>query len=324
MIRFKSFLIKNKMNKFETNYITMKHNYTINKILIPLDLSETSLLALEYAALVCEKFKADVHLLHVHSSTSFDVLPNFSTNILDEEEVKRNISDELGNYGERLKNDFGINYTVEIRGGSIAKEIGLAANEVNADLIVMGSHGVNGFQEFFMGSNAFRVVTSAKVPVLTVKDGVTPKDLPKIVMPIDSSSHTRDKVAETTTIAKAFGAEVHILTLITEEHEDEKAKFNLKVKQIEEHFDNDGVNYIKEIRHGDDIAEMTLQYSKEVDARLVVIMTEQEARTVLFMGPYAQRIVNHSMIPVLSVTPIEVIDCFGQDDLGGSYTSPFS
>ncbi len=302
----------------------MKHKYTINKILIPLDLSETSLLALEYAALVCEKFKADVHLLHVHNSISFDVLPNFSANAIDEDELKGNISEELNKYGERLKNDFGVNYTTEIRGGSIAKEIGLAADEVNADLIVMGSHGVNGFQEFFIGSNAYRVVTSAKVPVLTVKGGVVPKDLPKIVLPIDSSIHTRDKVSEATTVAKAFGAEVHILTLITEEHEDEVAKFNLKVKQIEEHFNHAGVKYVKEVKHGDDIAEMTLEYSKEVGASLVIIMTEQEARTGLFMGPYAQRIVNHSRMPVLSVTPIEVVEGFGQGDLGGSYTSPFS
>jgi hypothetical protein len=53
-------------------------------------------------------------------------------------------------------------------------------------------------------------------------------------------------------------------------------------------------------------------------------MTEQEARTGLFMGPYAQRIVNHSRMPILSVTPIEVVKGFGQGDLGGSYTSPFS
>ena len=93
----------------------------------------------------------------------------------------------------------------------------------------------------------------------------------------------------------------------------------MKVKQIMEYFDHRNIKYEHDEVHGDNIAEMVLAKADDEGADLIAIMTEQEARTGLFVGSYAQRIVNHSKIPVLSVTPFEIVERFSQSDLGGDY-----
>ena len=103
--------------------------------------------------------------------------------------------------------------------------------------------------------------------------------------------------------------------MITEEHEDEKRIFNAKIKQVEDHFTHNEVEFEANILHGNDITEMTHSYAQTIGADLIAIMTEQEASTGLFVGPHAQRIVNHSRIPVLSVTPIATLDLTSQGNI---------
>lgn len=300
----------------------MKKPFNVNKILIPIDFSETSKLALEHAANLCSKFNSKLHLLHVHASSNTNVLPNLTAtdaSISNDDKVKEMVIEELNTIGNNFKEKYGVEYQIEVREGNISKEISLAAAEVEADMIVMGTHGVSGFEEFFLGSNAYRTVTSSSVPVLTIQKHITKIGYDKIVMPIDASKHTRDKASQVATFAEAFGSTVYIAALISEYHEEEENIFNLKVKQVEEFFDSKGVKHEKKVIHGDNIAEMTIKYSEEVGADLTVVMTEQESATGLFVGPYAQRVVNHSKTPILSVTPIEVIQSFSQDQLGGDY-----
>ncbi|MEQ8909207.1 MAG: universal stress protein [Vicingaceae bacterium] len=296
----------------------MKRKIDINKILIPLDFSETSKVALEHGANLCAKFNADLHLLHVFTPMSSDVFPmlDVASQI---QEVKQSARKELEKLSKDFADQYGVKVSIELRDGNPTKEIVKVAKEVEADMIVMGTHGASGIEEFFLGSNAYRVVTSASVPVFTIQKHATKYGYQRIALPIDSSIHTRDKVSEAVYMAKHFGATIHIAALITEEHEDEKSKFNLKVKQIEEHLENQGISYLTTEKHGDNIAEMTMEHAKEVDADLIMIMTEQEAATGLFVGPYAQQIVNHSKIPVISVTPYETVTSFGRDQLAGDY-----
>ena len=65
-----------------------------------------------------------------------------------------------------------------------------------------------------------------------------------------------------------------------------------------------------------------MEFAKKVNGDLVAIMTDQENYTGFFVGEYAQQVVNHSKIPVLSVTPLGIIKGFSQDQLGGE-SNPF-
>lgn len=303
----------------------MKETFEVKKILIPIDFSKSSKNALEHAAQICKKFDAKLHLMHVYTSFNMSVLPNIDVvgYQRNDSETKDIITEELNNIGNDLNQKYNISYQIEVRDGSISKEIAAAAKEAKADLIVMGTHGVSGFEEFFLGSNAYRTVTASTVPVLTIQEHSKVSQYEKILVPIDSSNHTRDKISQVVSFAEIFKSKVYLVGMISEEHEEERNIFNLKIKQIEEHFDAKGIQYESEIMNVENIAESTLHYSKKIDSNLIVIMTEQEASTGLFMGPYAQRVVNHSKAPVLSVTPIGVLQSFSQGQLAGDYR-PFN
>jgi len=299
----------------------MHKPFNVNKILIPIDFSESSNIALEHAVILCSKYNASLHLLHVLTVSYVDILPNLtatSSHINNTKELRKKVVEELDTIGKDFKEKHGVTYDIEVRNGSITKEIGRSARENKVDMIVMGTHGASGFEEFFLGSNAFRVVTAAAVPTLTIQSHVKKLGYDNIVLPIDSSKYTRDKVSIARAIAEAFGATIHIVGLITDEHQDEKGKFDVKIRQVEEYLDDRNVKHIKKIINGTDIAEMTNVYASVVNADLVVVMTEQEAATGLFVGPYAQRVVNHSKVPILSVTPIEIVEDIAKNELDGN------
>lgn len=304
----------------------MKHPFQVKKILIPLDFSKTSTLALEHAAHLCKAFGSELHLLHIYNSSTVDVLPNLkavSAQVDNRSEILQLVSDEMDAIGKRFKDKFDVHYSIEVREGAITKEITKEAKEIGADLIVMGTHGVSGFEEFFIGSNAYRTVTSAPIPVLTVQAHAERIGFKNIVLPVDGTQHTRDKVSQAVTFAEAFDSTVHIVGLYKKEDEEDQAVFNLKMKQIEDHFDHKGIKHTTEHLHGDNIAKLTMNYAEKINADLTIIMTDQENYTGFFVGPYAQRIVNHSKIPVLSVTPLGVVKGFSQAQLGGDYR-PFN
>lgn len=295
----------------------MKKAFEINNILVPIDFSEVSLEVLNHAASIAKKAKASLHIVHV-MNVSAQVFPFFTENI-DMSKLKTEVRGELSTIAEKVSQSHGVQVNLEIREGTIAKEIVQMAKSVNADMIVMGTHGASGFEEFFIGSNANRVVTSSTCPVLTMRGGIKELDFSLIALPIDSSRHTRDKVSEVSSIAKLFGSTVRIVGLITEDHESEKSVFNLKIKQVEDYLKHRDIPFESKILHGEDISEMTSSYAQTIDAGLIAIMTEQEASTGLLVGPHAQRIVNHSKIPILSVTPIESLDLSSD----GSNLRPF-
>ena len=303
----------------------MKNPFQVNKILIPIDLSDTSKLAFEHAAYLCQKFGSSLHLLHVYKTSSVDVLPNLTATspvVSNAANLKAMVTEELDLLGKEFSDKYNVAYNIEVREGSVAKEIIETAKEVKADLIVMGTHGMSGFEEFFIGSNAYRVVTSSSVPVLTVQQKATKMGFENIVLPIDNSPHTRDKVSQAVAIAKTFNSKIHIAALIREENEEDQKIFNLKVRQVEEHLDHNEIQHETRVLHGENIAEMTLTFAEAVKGDLTIIMTDQENYTGFLVGPYAQRIVNHSKTPVLSVTPIGTIEGFSQDQLGGA-SNPF-
>ena len=171
-----------------------------------------------------------------------------------------------------------------------------------------------------MGSNAYRVVTSSAVPLLTVQEHSDKMGFQNIVLPIDSSQHTRDKVSEVVALAELMGSKVHIAQLMRED--DDTAIMNLKVKQIEEHLDHKSIAHQTTVISNENIAEATLEFANKVVPDLIATMTDQENYTGFFIGEYSQQIVNHSKIPVLSVTPIGIVKGFSQDQLGGA-SNPF-
>ncbi len=181
----------------------------MKNIIIPIDFSEDSLKGIELALLFAKKQYTNIQLVYVQKKSSDYNSPGYF-----EEENKwaeKKFKDIIANFEPRMENDSKLRYI--IKSGKIYKEI-VSQVESYKDAMVIGStSGASGFEEFFIGSNAYKIISATERPVLTTRKGKIPEDFKRIVMPLDITSDTRQKVPITADIAKLFGAEVHIITV---------------------------------------------------------------------------------------------------------------
>jgi len=268
-------------------------------IIVGIDFSDCSINALEHAISIAQKAKSGITMVWVnhldYSKEIFSVEPKELTN-----EVKRKFDNILKKFTVRLH---GFSLTYEMRKGKVYKEICAVADELDAFLTVIGTHGSTGFEEFWIGSNANRMVSSSKRPIITIRGGIDiGRDLSRIVMPFDSTKSTRQKLPFTALLAKYFDSEVYIIGLFTSNLDDLRYRIRNYVAQAEDYFKENNIRYKIEFLEVDNITDATLEYAKNIDANLISVMTEQETRTSnLWLGPFAAQMVNHSPIPVLSV-----------------------
>jgi hypothetical protein len=193
--------------------------------------------------------------------------------------------------------------TYKLRTGTVYKEIAKEAKDSKAMMVVAGTHGASGFDEFWIGSNANKIVSAAPCPVITIRAGINiMRPLKKIVLPIDRTLETRQKATFTGFLAKKHDAEVHILSLYTSKVKAIRRDVNIYAGQVELYFQQEGVKYQMAFIDCDNISDAMIEYAVKIEANLISIMTEQESKTSnLWMGTYAHQTVNHSPIPVLSI-----------------------
>ena len=290
------------------------------KILVPVDFSETGSLALEHAAFMARLAKADLLLLHVLPVSEYHFeIPEPILRIENHDEVNKIVEQKLNELVEHVRINYGCRAVSMSARGKVAHEIYETALEEKVDLIVMGTHGAKGFEEFFLGSNAQKVVNVAPCPVITVQTHSKKLGYTNIVLPIDRTIHSREKVDVAIDMGNLFASKLHILGLLESTEEGEYDKLQIVLDQVQSKIEKSGLPFSRHTVKGDNLAAEALKFGASVNADLIIIMTEHESEmTGIFMGPRAKQIVNHSRIPVLSIKPHE--GKFGALDMGGSYT----
>jgi nucleotide-binding universal stress UspA family protein len=276
----------------------------MNEILVAVDFSDSSINALEHAIGVAKRFKASILMVWVGNKRSMVYL-----GVKNLDEAITIATQKLEELVEKYKPELGEqDMEYRIRKGITYKEIVALSKENQVDMIVTGVHGVHGFRRFFMGDNAKHILAEAKVPVLTIGLHRTlDRPLEVIVMPIDSTLDTRQKVGITTRFAQVFGATIHILGIDSSGVHTIKMRVKSYVEQVAKHLDKSGVKYVTHYVKKND-ARTILNYAKKVDANLIVTMMETETRASdLWLGPQAQQLVNQSPIPVLSIANRQLI-----------------
>lgn len=274
----------------------------MKNIIVPIDFSEESMAALDYAVIWANVYDADVQMVFVQTKKSSRYAAVQQKEYEDAEEQFEII---LKDYKDKMPE--GRDFSYIIKKGRVFEEVADQAESYRDSMVICSTHGESGWSNFFIGSNAYRIVEGTIRPVIVVsndKYNVAPKT---IVMPIDITKETREKVPLVTSIAKRFGAEVHILKVTSSTGEGIHNRLKLYSRQVGKYFDEHGVKYKQSLIVGDNITDITIEYAKTVEADLIAIMTEQiKAWTNMLMGSYAQQMLNNSPIPVLSVTPYAI------------------
>ena len=276
----------------------------MNDILVGIDFSECSINALEHALSIASKAEKDIIMVWVNRPESQKELHSYDSNTVVDEVTKR--FEELI---EKYKSDFKQQMKYEIRKGKIYRQIVKAADEYSVSLIVVGTHGSSGFEEFWIGSNANKIISETYIPVITISSKIDiHRELQRIVLPIDSTPETRQKIIFTALLAGFFNAEVHVLALYSGSSRRIHDRVDKYAKQMAGYLEEEGVKYKFVSQRSDNLTNSTIEYAKKVDANLIAIMTEQErSASNILLGPYASQMVNNSPVPVLSIHPKNVL-----------------
>ncbi|MFM7310013.1 MAG: universal stress protein, partial [Flavobacteriales bacterium] len=166
------------------------------KILVPTDFTKVSDTAIEHALLVAGTIKADLHVIHIVDSK----------NQIAEARVK------LEALRERIRRENNVEITTVARIGSIFEDIDKVAVEIDANLIIMGTHGVRGMQ-FISGSRALKIVTESAIPFIVVQERpIRALGYHKLVVPLDLHKETKQKLSLVADMAKYFGSHVHLIS----------------------------------------------------------------------------------------------------------------
>ncbi len=277
----------------------------MQNILVPVDFSKDSMNALDHGIYLANAFNLGLRIIHVRKDKNYDLPFVLKDKGQDKEYTKTTeefCEDIVKKYKPKYKGGGTFDYM--IRTGRIYKGITDQAEKDRSLMIVMGTHGISGFEEFWVGSNAYRVVCKAPCPVMTIRHGFRKKKIKKIVLPIDARQDTRVKVPFTCELAKVLKAEVHVIDVRETNARDVMARLNRYADQSAEYLEKRGVKTVRDSFKGSNVADLTIAYAVHTGAELISMVSNHRGNPMrMYLSSEAQEMVNHSPIPVLSVHP---------------------
>jgi nucleotide-binding universal stress UspA family protein len=286
-------------------------NSIIHSILIPTDFSPLSESALKVGIAIAKRQNAELFLLHVVDK--FNYLPRqdvFLPDVKLTDDMVSTMEDLILEYSEKLHTDTGLQVTGKILCGIPSDKICQFAFQKDISLIVMGTHGVSGFREFFIGSEAFKVVKFSHCPVLTVPGGWEKTEFSKVLFPIRLIPGAIEKYFFIRPIIEKNNAELIILGLQEKEKTEEFPDLVLLIVELKIQLHNDNISFETLISSGEDFSSSVIETAEKREIDLIVITADLEYEfKSFFIGPFEQQVVNHSKVPVLSIKPSD-----GQND----------
>ncbi len=274
-------------------------------VLVPLDFSEQAIIALEQAANLCRAFHSELHVVSVIQD-DFSLSKLFTD--VDQTQIIAKLKDKLNGFVQEKSAAYGLNITTHVEVGAIYEQIVKKAAELNATLIVMGTTGTTTLKKKFIGSNALRVVRESQIPVITIKGKHHRKGCQNIILPLDLTKETKEKVAKAIEFAKRFGSVVRVVSVLMTNDEFVVNRLTRQLDQVKKTIEASGVSCTAEIvrdtKGSHTLSESIIDYANKSKGDLIMIMTQQELDfTDYFIGSSAQGIIHGSDIPVLSIIP---------------------
>ena len=289
---------------------------TIKTILCPIDLSDFSRPVLAHAAALSRWYRAEVTVLHVFAAVMPPAtLGTYPAWMLQIPEARNSITSELQSLLEPFTTA-GAPLDLHVAEGDAAAEIVRHASELQADLLVMGTHGRGGFDRFALGSVTEKVLRKAPCPVLTLPPGAAATNAAveyhNIVCPTDFSPSSKTGVQWALSLGRMTNAMVTVLHVVETPTDDEgKAHTQQEAASddaaeralrslVAEHI-HAGGRVTEVVAYGKPYREI-LRTASECDADLIVIGVRGRGPVDLTVfGSTTNQVVRRATCPVMTV-----------------------
>jgi len=209
------------------------------------------------------------------------------------------ISKELKKSQLHLEREYGLSVLSLVRKGKISAVVAQLSKEIEADLVVMGTHGKTGIQKI-TGSHAMKLIHAVHIPVLVVQTREVGHGYKKIIFPINVSVSYDVKIDWTIFIAKAYDAQVLLYLMKTNE---EKLQYGIKklTHKIVENFKAHNISYLLEEASSERNFPAQIQkFAAEKSGDLIMIKVDDDEFEPIFIHGALEEtmIYNESQIPV--------------------------
>jgi nucleotide-binding universal stress UspA family protein len=260
-----------------------------NLVIVTYDFTKEADCAMNHASYISKYSGAEVALVHIVNN---DSVSKFKATAATVESV---VEQKLEAIAKKNTSETGVNTFSIIRKGSIFSTIAEISEETKAKLVVLGTHGVRGMQHV-LGAFALKVVTSSPAPVLIVQDkDITSSGYNPIVLPIDESVETKQKVNQAILFAKENKATVHIFSKY-EKDEYLRIKVNGNANFVKNELLAEGIHVIEsnEAEGSKSFSKEVIRYASSVSAGLIIITTKKEKEiSDIFIADEDVKIVNN-------------------------------
>jgi nucleotide-binding universal stress UspA family protein len=273
------------------------------KILVPVDFSDKSKEGIYQAIQIAKVTGSKICLLHVIRTN----LPPW--NFMDEKEFANQIvtiEQALINEAEKLVESNPPIFSAFVKKGKLCDTILEEAKNLQVEMIVMGTSTADNIKKKIIGSNALRVATEAEIPVITVKNGCASKSLKTIILPLDLTKETKEKVTNAIQLAKIF--ESKIIAVSFSSTNDDRVVSHLKnqLKQVKDFVSNSGIEIETnfEMYNSGSREEALVKFIQKKDGDIVMITTNQQPEIIrFFLGSFAKEVMHSAPVPVVSIVP---------------------
>lgn len=274
-----------------------------SRILVPVNFSPQSSEGLFQAIQIAKATKAKIYLLHVFHAN----MPPWNLMGQNEKNEKViSIEQVLVGEAKRLATDTMPEVTPVVVNGNTCDTILEQAEKLKINTIVIGTSTAPNIKKRIIGSNALRIVSESTIPVITVKEGCASKEINKIIVPLDLTKETREKVTNAVQLAKYFRSKIYAVSFSTTMDDGIVGHLKGQLRQVESFVKNAGIEIetqLKFIEEGNRRKNL-INYVQEKDADMVIITTQQQAEIIkFFIGSFAQDVIQSAPVPVLSIVP---------------------
>ncbi len=260
-------------------------------IVVPWDFTLVAESALAHAVKISRMIGNEICLLHIIDTGTSAAAEGQKKVLL------RHVTDE------NIKK-YNLQITSQVVKGSIFSAIAEYANDKEATLVVMGTHGMKGMQKL-TGSWALKVIVKSKVPFIVVQDPPTDQErYHNIVFPVDFRKENKEMIKMAIFMGKYFDSKIRFLVTKTTDKNLLK-KTNININFAIKYLIQNNIEYeIHEVQRGN-FAQQTLDFAQKINADLILVMTTKNITVADYvMGASEQfMIANSSKIPVCCVNP---------------------
>lgn len=259
-----------------------------NLIMVTWDFTEKSLFALKHAVNMSHALKSEIALLHV---------------------VKK--ENEIGDSEKKMEEavrevvtDQSVKFHYIAREGTIFHTIGEVATEVNAMMVLMGTHGIKGMQKL-LGSWALKVIASSKAPFIVVQDEPKAEVFKNIIIPVSYRREVKECISWAHFFSRTFNTK---FVVIRAKYTDSNFKRGVESNTyfLSKYFTTKNIRFEIKISDGEiDFGKEIVAHAKQIEADAILVMTTRDIGFADYvLGPQEQYIIaNSEKIPVICINP---------------------